>query len=222
MANTERDGHRVAFNLAFNDKNINWHWDKNLYGELLKIAGGKERIEYYQEYFIGNNTLNERQIIELHATKTKHYLKLLQSGKIKLRNGIKRIVNQAQKNGIRLAIATTTTAINVTTLLNSTLGNGAEKVFDVIAAGDVVVNKKPAPDIYKYTLTCLGLKAEECVAFEDSSIGLTSAVAAGIKTIVVTNLYTKRQEFSNAEAVYTNFCDINTMTIKQLIGAYHV
>ena len=41
MADTERDGHRLAFNAAFNDFGLNWDWNVPLYGELLSVTGGK-------------------------------------------------------------------------------------------------------------------------------------------------------------------------------------
>ncbi len=222
MADTERDGHRVAFNLAFKEKGLGWYWDEALYGQLLKVTGGKERMQYYQTDFLKEEILSAEDIKQMHACKTRHYVELLQSGKIPLRQGVKRLIEQAQAENIRLAISTTTTPINVTTLLNSTLGRDAEAIFDVIAAGDIIPNKKPAPDIYYYALINLGLKAEECIAIEDSSAGLESAVAAGIKTIVTTNLYTQNQDFSKAESVHPDFSKIDTTTLNQLIGANHV
>ena len=222
MADTERDGHRIAFNLSFKEKNLNWDWDEQLYGQLLKVTGGKERMIYYQDHFLKEQLLSNDDIKEIHACKTKHYIELLESGKIPLRKGVKKLIKQAQDNNIRLAISTTTTPINVTTLLKSTLGKNAEDIFDVIAAGDVIPNKKPAPDIYYYALINLGLKAENCIALEDSSAGLESAVSAGIKTVVTTNAYTQDQDFSKAESVYPDFSKINTAKLNQLLGVHHV
>jgi len=218
MADTERDGHRVAFNLAFAENDLKWVWDENLYGQLLKITGGKERIGYYQNNFLKQEVLSDDEIIQLHKCKTKHYIKLLEAGKIPLRKGVKELIEAAFKEGIRLAIATTTTPINVTTLLKSTLGENAENYFDVIAAGDIVANKKPAADIYNYTLAYLGFNANDCIAIEDSNAGLLSAAQAGIKTIVTTNGYTKNQDFSKAELVKSNCEEINTELLTQIIA----
>ena len=207
MADTERDGHRVAFNLAFDEQDLDWHWDEGLYGQLLAVTGGKERIDYYQRDFLHQNILSATAIKDLHACKTKHYIQLLESGKIPLRPGVKELILQAQKENIRLAISTTTTPINVTTLLKNTLGNEAESLFDVIAAGDVVANKKPAPDIYYYALINLGIKPNECIALE---------------TIVISNGYTQNQDFSKAQKVYPDFSQINTQLLNQLLGENHV
>lgn len=236
MADTERDGHRVAFNLAFKEKGLDWHWDEDLYGQLLAVTGGKERMKYYQNDFLkkeklskeklSNQLLNDDAIKIMHQCKTKHYVELLKSGKIPLRKGVKELIENAKQENITLAISTTTTPINVSTLLKATLGENSEKLFDVIAAGDVIRNKKPAPDIYYYALINLGLKAEECIAIEDSSAGLASAVAAGIKTIVTTNKYTQNQDFSQAEIVYPDFNEITTQSLNQTLiqskGENHV
>jgi HAD superfamily hydrolase (TIGR01509 family) len=222
MADTERDGHRVAFNLAFKEKKLDWYWDEKLYGKLLKVTGGKERIKYYQTDFLHEKLLTDDEIKDMHACKTKHYVQLLEAGKIPLRQGVKRLIKQAKDENIRLAISTTTTPINVSTLLKSTLGNDAEQLFDVIAAGDIIPNKKPAPDIYYYALINLGLKPTECIAIEDSAAGLASSVNAGIKTIITTNSYTENQDFSKAEVIYPNFNQINIQSLNQLIGQNYV
>jgi HAD superfamily hydrolase (TIGR01509 family) len=222
MADTERDGHRVAFNLAFAENKLNWHWDEELYGQLLAVTGGKERIHYYQTNFLKQSILDDAAIKDLHVCKTKHYIQLLKSGKIPLRKGVKRLIKEAKDENITLAIATTTTPINVTTLLQSTLGKDAESLFKVIAAGDIVPNKKPAADIYQYALQKLNIKANQCIAIEDSSAGLESAVQAGIKTIVTTNLYTQNQDFSKATKVLANFSEVNVQLLNQLIGENYV
>ncbi|MCB1594905.1 MAG: HAD hydrolase-like protein, partial [Xanthomonadales bacterium] len=129
MADTERNGHRVAFNLAFEEHGLDWHWDEELYGKLLKITGGKERIKYYQTDFLKQDVLSDTEIKELHLCKTKHYVELLQSGKIPLRRGVKKLIDEALDENIQVAISTTTTPVNVTALLHATLGKDSEKYF---------------------------------------------------------------------------------------------
>lgn len=222
MADTERDGHRVAFNLAFKEEELNWYWDEQLYGSLLKVTGGKERIKYYQSDFLKKNRLSDNKIKALHALKTQYYIALLKSGKIPLRKGVKRLIKQAQAENITLAISTTTTPINVTTLLKASLGSQGNSLFKVIATGDIVANKKPAPDIYRYTLEKLKIDKAQCLAIEDSEAGLESATQAGIKTIITTNVYTQNQDFSKAEKVYSNFSNINTQSLQEILGDNHV
>lgn len=201
LSDTEREGHRIAFNQAFSDADLNWFWDVETYGILLKVTGGKERIRLFLEEFQPAFTAPadlDRFIKDLHQSKTRHYLELLQTGAIPLRPGVERLLNEARLANLRLGIATTTTAENVTTLLSATLGPESIGWFDVIAAGDVVPNKKPAPDIFQYALDEMDLDATECVAFEDSENGLLSSRQAGLKTIVTVNAYTRNDQFDGA------------------------
>ena len=208
LADTERDGHRVAFNLAFQEAGLNWDWTPELYGELLAVTGGKERIHFYaQQYepaFLAQSGADEI-IKQLHANKTRHYVKLLSEGNIPLRPGVARILDEARNAGLTLAIATTTTPENVTALIESTLGAEAMGWFASIGAGDIVAAKKPAPDIYQYVLEELELKASECLAFEDSENGIRSSQGAQLPTIITTNSYTEDHDFSGAILVLDQF-----------------
>jgi HAD superfamily hydrolase (TIGR01509 family) len=200
LADTERDGHRPAFNQAFKNAGLDWHWDIALYGELLAVTGGKERINYYVERYHPDYKKDENFdhfVIRLHRDKTRIYTELLSTGKIPLRTGVKRLLLEARTAGLRLAIATTTTAENVTALLKQTLGENAADWFEVIAAGDIVPAKKPAPDIYQWVLEKLQLDPAACLAFEDSKNGLESSLGASIKTVVTINDYTASHHFSN-------------------------
>lgn len=204
LADTERDAHRVAFNRAFSGQGLDWHWSVERYGELLKVTGGKERIRHYmeQESLIppvsGDPDVFVRR---LHQDKTDAYVSLIGSGQVSLRPGIARLIKEAREQGVRLAIATTTTMDNVTVLLESTLGPDAPGWFEVIGAGDVVPYKKPAPDIYRYVLQKLDLEPRFCLAFEDSENGVLSARGAGLRTIVTANGYTLGHDFTSSELV---------------------
>jgi HAD superfamily hydrolase (TIGR01509 family) len=204
LADTERDGHRVAFNAAFAEAGLDWRWSVALYGELLAVTGGKERIRYYLERY---NTAFQApgDLIEfvagLHTAKTRIYTRMLANGEIPLRPGVKRLLQEARAQGVRLAIATTTTPVNVLALLEHSLAPDAVAWFDVIAAGDIVPAKKPAPDIYHYALKRLNLRPEECIAFEDSENGLKSALGAGVRTIVTVNDYTCDHDLTGAALV---------------------
>ncbi|PCJ32076.1 MAG: phosphatase [Gammaproteobacteria bacterium] len=209
LAETERDGHRVAFNLAFADAGLDWNWDEALYGQLLAVTGGKERIKYFLADF---NTAFKHDdidsfIVQLHASKTSHYISLLADKSICLRPGVVRLLDAIRQSGLRLAIATTTTPANVTALISSTLGADALDWFECIAAGDIVPAKKPAPDIFNYCLNQLNLSADECLVFEDSENGLISSCKASIATIVTLNDYTKDDDFTGALSVLTQLGD---------------
>lgn len=226
LADTERDGHRPAFNAAFQQAGLDWHWDETLYGELLVVTGGKERIRHYLERshrgWLDEPGIDTR-IAALHQAKTQAYLALVASGALPLRPGIARLIAEARAAGLRLAIATTTTAENVAALLEHSLAPGAASWFEVIGAGDVVPAKKPAPDIYQWVLAKLGLPAAACLAFEDSDNGLRAARGAGLTTVVTTNAYTCRQTFDGAYVVLSELGDdaaTQPVTLKQ-IRAWH-
>jgi beta-phosphoglucomutase-like phosphatase (HAD superfamily) len=204
LADTERDGHRIAFNRAFAEAGLAWDWTVGLYGELLSVTGGKERILHYIDRYhpaFPRPAGVSKFVADLHAAKTSHYVRLLEEGGIPLRPGVKRLLGEARGKGLRLAIATTTTPANVTALLDANLPGGGASWFEVIGAGDIVPAKKPAPDIYRYVLQELGLAPDCCLAIEDSAHGLHSALGAGVQTLVTVNGYTAAQDFAGAMAV---------------------
>jgi HAD superfamily hydrolase (TIGR01509 family) len=204
LADTERDGHREAFNRAFAAHGLDWHWPVALYGELLAVTGGKERIRFFIDHYhpklVHDGDL-DRFIATLHRAKTEHYIQMLAAGAIPLRPGVRRLIDEARQAGLRLAIVTTTTPENVTALLTSALDAGSVAWFEVIAAGDIVPAKKPAADIYLWALAALQLPAAACIAFEDSHNGIVAASAAGLKTIVAINDYTANEAFADAAIV---------------------
>lgn len=201
LAETE-EYHRTAFNRAFAGRGLGWEWDETLYRRLLKTTGGKERIRAFQASLPkGASRLSDEDIANIHAEKTRVYVAMMNAGEIELRPGVRDVIDAARRSGIRLAIATTTSRPNVDVLIRATLGQEATDVFEVIACGDEVNAKKPAPDVYLLALEKLDLPASDCLALEDSVMGLTSALAAGIPTLVTPSHYTNDQEFTGAIAV---------------------
>ncbi len=193
LAETEREGHRIAFNLAFRDSGLDWNWSIRLYGQLLKIGGGKERIQYYIENYLPPESRRPNDwesIKRVHALKNNYYLQLLKDGVIPLRPGVKRLIYEAKQANLGLAIATTSSYANVVTLIEETLGPEVLSWFSVIAAGDIVAQKKPAPDIYHYVLQQLRLEPDRCLVFEDSAQGVRAAIAANLQVIMILNDYT--------------------------------
>ena len=203
LSETE-ETHRKAFNRAFELAGLSWHWDQTLYGELLSVTGGKERIRHFIESYEADGAPDDELddfIRTLHAEKTKAYTELVTGGQVELRPGIRKLIADAKRLGYRLAIATTTTPANIDALLTATFGDEGHDLFEVICAGDSVPNKKPAPDVYLLALEKLGLPAGQCLAIEDSRNGLLSAHAAGIPTIVTPGIYTHDQDFTEAVLV---------------------
>ncbi len=207
LADTERDGHRPAFNAAFREYGLDWDWDVPLYGQLLAVTGGKERMKYYVERFrpdYAKPTDFDDLVAQLHKAKTRHYTRMLAEGGIPLRPGVRRLLEEARDAGLTLAVATTTTPENVTALLRHSLAEDGPDWFAVIAAGDIVPAKKPAPDIYVWAMEKLGLGADQCLAFEDSENGILASRGAGLRTVVTVNDYTQEHDFTGALAVLSD------------------
>ncbi|BBB22493.1 HAD family hydrolase [Abyssogena phaseoliformis symbiont OG214] len=209
LANTERDGHLKAFNLAFKELGLDWHWSNEAYHELLNVTGGQLRIKYYLKKY---NPIFEHQYLDdfvasIHQLKTKIYVSLMDEGAVPLRIGVKRLFNEARKANLRLAIATTTTLANVDALIANTLGAEALDWFEVVGAGNITPKLKPAGDIYTYVLKQMNLDPTKCLAFEDSHNGIISATQAGLKTIITVNEYTDKHEFDGALVVLDHLGD---------------
>jgi len=208
LADTERDGHRVAFNMAFEEANLTRRWDIETYGELLKVTGGKERMQFDIKRG-GMPDMPYEKIAELHARKTIHYQSLIADGLIPLRAGVLRLLEEAYAAGITLGVSTTTTPAALDALIEHSLGKEWFDRFAVLAAGDIVPNKKPAPDIYTYAMEQLGVAPENTIALEDSGNGWLSAQAAGLKCVVTINDYTAKQDFEGADLVVSEFGEAN-------------
>lgn len=197
--------HREAFNQTFADYGLPWFWDQPMYKKLLEVTGGKERMRHYVETFDPDGGERALPLIpEIHAAKTKRYTAMIDAGAAQPRPGIKRLIAEAKAAGWPVAIATTTSLPNVESLIVSTLGRDGMSVFNAVGAGDVIPNKKPAPDIYNYVLEQLKIAPEEALAFEDSINGFRSAGGAGLRSIITPSMYTDHQDFAGAFAVMSD------------------
>lgn len=209
LADTERDVHRVAFNEAFVASGLPVFWDVELYGQLLAVTGGKERLSYFFTHIRPDlRPTGDLQslVAHLHMRKTEALTHLLQTKGVPLRPGVRRLLLEARAAGLKLAIATTTTPKNLVPILGA-LAPEAHSWFTVIGAGDCVPAKKPAADIYEYVLARLGLDAKECIAFEDSENGIRAARGAGIRTVVTVTDYTREQRFDGALIIVDHLGD---------------
>jgi beta-phosphoglucomutase-like phosphatase (HAD superfamily) len=203
IADTERLGHRVAYNRAFAALGLGWEWDEPLYGDLLGVAGGKERIRHYLERFhpdMVEEAVASGLIPRIHQTKARLFAEI--APRIPLRPGVERLVREAKAAGILVAIATTAAGAGVEAVLAPSPLQPSG--FDLIAADEQVAGKKPLPDVFLWAMDRLGLQASECVALEDSNNGLRAALAADLCTLVTVSDYTAGQDFTGAAAVLTS------------------
>jgi HAD superfamily hydrolase (TIGR01509 family) len=200
LAETE-ELHRQAFNHAFVRHGLDWHWDRAVYKDLLRVTGGKERIRAYHGRRENASPLSDADIAELHRVKTAHYAELIETGCCPLRPGVTDLLTAAKARGQRLAIATTTSHGNIDALLSQALGKSWAGDFDAIVAGDDVRDKKPAPDVYLEVLARLKLEASGCVAIEDSANGLIAASRANIPVLITRSMFFRDDDFSAARVV---------------------
>lgn len=212
LVDTERDGHRVGFNRAFAEFGIDAEWSVELYGRLLLVAGGKERMRAYFDEFgwpekqVAEHGGRDELIAELHRTKTAITAGLVAEGGLPLRPGIARIVDEAIGGGVRLGVCTTSNPKFIDAVLDL-MGPQRKAAFDFVHAGDCVPQKKPAPDIYLLALETLGLPAGACLVIEDSRNGLLAARGAGLPTLITTSTYTVDEDFSEAARVVSELGD---------------
>lgn len=221
LADTEM-AHLAAFNHAFAQAGLDWRWDVPLYTQLLDVSGGKERIRAYwarrgdMPREVGHGGLAQT-IDQLHALKTAAYEQAVQDGQVQMRPGVLALMASAMQAGLRLAIATTTSPVNITSLLKRNLGLDWSDHFSVIEDASTAPRKKPDPTVYRQTLQRLRLPASACLAFEDSSNGLRAASAAGLATVVTPNAFTAHQDFTGALRVLP---DLRGVALAQL-RAWH-
>jgi HAD superfamily hydrolase (TIGR01509 family) len=207
LVDTERDGHRVAFNRAFAALGIDAEWDVDLYGELLKIAGGKERMtHYFNEAGWPEGQTAATLIPELHKKKTAIFTDLVAKGSLPLRPGVARIVDEAHAAGVRLGVCTTSDPKAIDGVLDL-LGATRKGWFEIVLAGDVVKKKKPDPEIYNLAKRRLALDARDCVVIEDSRNGLRAALGAGMRCLITTSAYTLDEDFTGAAKVVPELGD---------------
>ncbi|MDQ6608062.1 MAG: HAD-IA family hydrolase [Actinomycetota bacterium] len=202
LVDSERDGHRVAFNRAFEEAGLPDRWDVELYGELLEVTGGQRRIEAYFERQGMPEDERERTARRLHARKTEIFTEMASQGEIEPRPGVVELLDELEDAGVRLAVATTGTGAWVHPLLERLFGSDR---FEVIVTSDEAPERKPDPSAYRQALASLGLPDHAVLAIEDSLNGLRAAKAAGLACVVAVNDYTRDQDFAEADLVLEGF-----------------
>ena len=208
LCETERDGHRVTFNKTFKEFGLDHEWDVALYGELLKIGGGKERMTHYFDGVpdaepwksVTDPEARKELVKKLHLRKTEMFLELVNEGALPLRPGVKRMVAEALEHGAKVAVCSTSNEKAVQGIVNTMLPEYADRM--PVFAGDVVPKKKPSPDIYNLAAKTLGVDPARCVVVEDTHIGCTAAKAAGMRCCVTKSIYSEDEDFSRADAVF--------------------
>jgi len=215
LADTERDGHLVAFNQMWREQGVNWQWSVEQYAEKLKIGGGKERIaslardaDFRAAFQVPDSEDAWQAIVAgWHKRKSEIFKDLVMSGAMPGRPGVRRLTHEALDQGWTLAVCSTSAQASVQAVLDSVVGKDLSARFAGVFAGDIVKAKKPAPDIYNYAADRLGLAHGDCLVVEDSRNGLQSATAAGMTCVITYNALTQGEDFSEAALVVSSLGD---------------
>ncbi len=219
LADTEM-AHLAAFNHAFSQMGLDWCWDVPLYTRLLEVSGGKERIRAYWESRgdmpkdVGHDGIAQT-VARIHELKTAAYEQAVQDGMVQMRPGVLPLMAEAMEAGLVLAIATTTSPVNITSLLKQAMGLDWQSHFSVIEDATTAPRKKPDPSVYLQTLKRLGMDASECLALEDSANGLKAARSAGLATVITQNDFTAHHDFTGALRVLPSLDGVGLAQLRQ-------
>lgn len=222
LADTE-SVHLDAFNHAFREEGFDWHWDVPLYTQLLETSGGKERIlSYWRSVQPDLKELDggavQATVARLHEIKTAYYENAVSSGAVSLRPGVLALMDEARAQGLQLAIATTTSPVNIAALLRSAIGPDWRTHFLAVGDASNAPVKKPHPQVYQKVLADMGMAAVQCVAFEDSANGLKAATAAGLPTVITPNSYTAHHDFTGALRVVPDLSQVGVSRLREWLG----
>ena len=218
LADTEL-AHLAAFNQAFAQEGIGWQWDVPLYTQLLEVSGGKERMLHYWKQVrpdvtdLGNGV--QATIARLHELKTAAYEQAVRDGAVQLRPGVLALIEAAHAEGLRLAIATTTSPVNIVALLRRAIGPDWQRFFTVVEDASTAPRKKPDPMVYQQTLARLAVPAAACLAFEDSANGLMAARTAKLATIVTPNDFTAHHDFTGALRALPDLAGVSVAQLRE-------
>lgn len=212
LADTEALGHRPAYNRAFRKLGLQMRWGPKLYRRLLKQPGGRERLKHFIEQY--QPDLGEQRgeadkdldgwVAKVHELKSKYFKRRMRQGRVPLRAGIARLMREARKQNLKLAIVTNASLKTLKPVLKYCMGPELAAEVEVIASGEEVKHKKPAPDLYRLAMRRLGVTPAECVALEDSEMGFKAATAAGVPVIITVNSDTLEQDFAGAALVVSS------------------
>ena len=215
LAETEAFGHRPSYNDAFRELGLRFRWSERLYKRLLERASGKDRLHHYLKRYepeLGEHAdavseSEEAWVDHVHALKSQHFNRRLQAGQVPLRPGVARLLREASDAGLRLAVVSNASARSIKPFLQHGLGAELAQRVSLVVGGESGLARKPAPDLYRHALDKLKLAHYECIAIEDSEMGLAAARAAGLPTVITINAETLSHDFLGAALVLNHLGD---------------
>ena len=201
-----------AFNAAFEFHKLDWHWSREAYAKMLKLAGGAKRIETYA--LLKNEIVDAKKI---HDTKSRIFRTLMSDTHIEPRYGVRDIIDFARNERLKLGFVTTTSRKNVDQVLSAT--QLMPSTFDVMISADQVALPKPSASAYNLALKKLGLLPHDVIAVEDNRDGYRSAKSADIKCFVNPGAFHDESVFDAADDISADPAGSIMSAVKHTIAA---
>jgi HAD superfamily hydrolase (TIGR01509 family) len=181
--------------------------------ELPQLLFGK-RNDTALRYFFGKLTKTESRRLseELEATFRQAF-----KSHAKPLPGLTSLIKEFRGAGIPMAVASSAMVKNIEFVVDALK---FRPYFERLVSGDHVSRPKPDPEIYLKAARELGLAPEDCVAFEDSFVGIESAKNAGVKCVGIGSTFPLRdlRSQTRADLVVRGFKQLNLERLRKLFG----
>jgi HAD superfamily hydrolase (TIGR01509 family) len=185
-----------AFNKAFVQHGLNWHWDLDEYRSMLKTSGGAKRVAAYAR--ARNETVDA---VAVHATKSLIFVDDLASRDVQPLPDVIAILKAAGDAGLKTGFISTTDKTTIDIIVAKVAAQGLQP-FDIITHRGLGMAEKPAPDAYLFALKQAGVTAKNSLAIEDNIDGVAAAQTAGVRAFGLPGAYSEPGDLDGADAVF--------------------
>ncbi len=212
IAETEAIGHLPAFNGAFAYHEMSWAWNGGQYKDLLKVAGGFERLKAYRAMLESTGQTkkyyNDAFLKQVHQTKNEIYARLMATGIVKPRSGFLELIRKIWHLNRQWGVVTTTSQSNWDSLWSASIEGRVDLNPKIVICGEKVANKKPDPEAYVLAAKQLNIHPSKCLVIEDSDNGARAAHAAGMDFIGVRSHFFETDQLDHAKVIVSELSDI--------------
>lgn len=222
--------HRRAFNLAFQDFRLGWHWSHSVYSRLTNAMTSQAKLQMFVQFYRPEEAFkidDGGYLKSLIERKNEHYLEMIEGGAARLRPGVSRLIKEAKVSGVKLGIVSFSGRRNFECILQNHFGIGALSLFDAITTAEDVADSEHsmmrARSIYSHTLAKLGVPGQKCFSVESKEPGAEAASSLGINVVATPGLYTSSNRFNAADLVLSDLGHPAApfQIIRGRAGAYH-
>ena len=195
------DLHRAAFNRAFDEHGLGWHWDREIYSQLtpVEFTLPKLRLFALAAQKTGHAHVPAFELLAKIATRKAHiFSNSVREGAARLRPGVARLMNEAMHDGLSLAAVSTSTRAETEALLSATLGFHALGWFSSLQCSENAGVPAAERSLYRAVLDDMGLSGRRAIAIDDSEVGANAAHRCGLAVIATPGIYTSSHQFKTA------------------------